>query len=157
MKIIKRLLHICSKLIVTFSLIAQFSLAEESIPLQFMSIDELRVCAKEDARLKERTASIEKTRKQLEGELPALSNEAGTLASVLEALSKKQTQAEMDAYNARVDDHNRRIEDHRKRAQAFDLEIDEHNKATAASMKACATRPFLLRDQETVMKELEQK
>lgn len=156
MKTTKNLLFFL-KLIITFIVVTQSAWAEDAVPPKLMSIDELRKCVKEDVRLKERTASIEKTRKQLEDELPVLTTEAGTLASVLEALSKKQTQAEMDAYNARVDEHNRRSEDHRKRSAVLNLEIDEHNNATAASMKACATRPFLLRDQETVLKELAQK
>jgi septal ring factor EnvC (AmiA/AmiB activator) len=157
MKIIKRLLHICSKLIVTFIAIAQFSRAEDAVPPQPMSLNEARECAKEDARLKQGMALLEKTRQQLDTELASITTEAGSLALLLEALSKKQTQSEIDAYNARSDDHNRRAEDHRRRTMAFNTDVDKQNNASAALMKSCATRPVRFEDQETVMKELEQK
>lgn len=89
--------------------------------------------------------------------LSALTKDAGTLASVLEELSKKQTEVEMDAYNARVGDYNRRAEDHHTRTKTFNLDVNELNKAASVSMKSCATRPSRLEDQEAIEKELEAK
>lgn len=133
------------------------SFSEESTLPKFLSRDELRACRKEDARIKEQEPKFEKIRKELETELDGFSVEAATLAAMIEALSKKQTEAGLEAYNKRVNEHNRRVEDHRKRTLEFNVMINEYNSERAANMKMCATRPFKLEDDEALKDELDGK
>ncbi|HUP97839.1 MAG TPA: hypothetical protein VM073_07855 [Usitatibacter sp.] len=116
-----------------------------------MSREMLRTCMERDASMRDRLDLLESERLEHDRETQAIERDGARIAEELRNLDSRDASA-VAAYNARSAAHNRRVEVHNRRVADMNARAALHNGDASDLAAQCASRPYLLRDRDAVLR-----
>ncbi|HEX6703936.1 MAG TPA: hypothetical protein VF169_04180 [Albitalea sp.] len=131
---------------------ATWAQAGKKRPPAPLSREELRQCMDREDQLIERRDALGRARAEHDTDLAAATQAAGALSSQLRTLDNTDAPA-VDGYNKRIDEHDLRVGKINKRAEALNAAAGTLQSDGADFMAQCSTRPFVLQDKQSILKE----